>query len=387
MAIDKNIKYELLKDDRYLLMKETACRSEQLQAYFGGEKYVLEVFRRFEEMFPERGVNQIPYLRDGVEVGPTEDIPSAVKRETEHLARSVFPEMPFNDSYKALLFLNENLERIGGIQYRSYSGCVIDRESHVIVPEGSVDMGHFQMNGKTVVVRECSSMYDNNVIIGGESIMKFGPYCRLGILSIPDTSHSGDKYDVCVIHSSHGMSGVDKSKTYDVFSDGGDVLIPLVENAQVLTEHGELRVVKGGKEYDYSIPMLKDMAAKLRAGRLDKLEAEGVGRYFHIVNIQRAYDRSVKTDEVISGRFAEDFAGKVSWSRALDMDLKDFPDVRGIRYIDFKDCTNVHVLFKDGKSLLTDLASPKLLKAISAKVDEMRQSPKRQLKSGSNKIK
>jgi len=61
--------------------------------------------------------------------------------------------------------------------------------------------------------------------------------------------------------------------------------------------------------------------------------------------------------------------------------------VRGIRYIDFKDCTNVHVLFKDGESLLTDLASPKLLKAISAKVDEMRQSPKRQLKSGGNKIK
>lgn len=64
----------------------------------------------------------------------------------------------------------------------------------------------------------------------------------------------------------------------------------------------------------------------------------------------RAYGFAASTDEVIGGRFAQDFAGPAFWTRKLDFTVKGMPEFRGLRYIDFKDCTNTYALFKDGES-------------------------------------
>ena len=60
--------------------------------------------------------------------------------------------------------------------------------------------------------------------------------------------------------------------------------------------------------------------------------------------LHRAYSLSKKSDEVIGGRFADDFAGETTWSRALALDVPGHPDIQGLRYMDFKDCTNHYVL-------------------------------------------
>lgn len=80
--------------------------------------------------------------------------------------------------------------------------------------------------------------------------------------------------------------------------------------------------------------------------------------------LHRAYSLSKATGEVIGGRFAEDFAGKATWSRALDLDVPGHPDIQGLRYMDFKDCTNVHVLYKDGESKFMEDTSPEELEAL-----------------------
>lgn len=80
--------------------------------------------------------------------------------------------------------------------------------------------------------------------------------------------------------------------------------------------------------------------------------------------LHRAYSLSKKSDEVIGGRFADDFAGETTWSRALDLDVPGHPDIQGLRYMDFKDCTNVHILYKDGESCFMETASPEELEAL-----------------------
>ena len=75
--------------------------------------------------------------------------------------------------------------------------------------------------------------------------------------------------------------------------------------------------------------------------------------------IHRAYGQASPTREVIGGNYAEDFAGEARWSRALDFPVPGFSEFKGLRYIDFKDCTNVHVLLKDGNSLpMEEAAGP-----------------------------
>ena len=64
-----------------------------------------------------------------------------------------------------------------------------------------------------------------------------------------------------------------------------------------------------------------------------------------------------KTREVIRGEFAKDFAGEAHWSRALDFEVPGVEDFKGLRYIDFKDCTNVHALYKNGESKAVDSLS------------------------------
>lgn len=69
-----------------------------------------------------------------------------------------------------------------------------------------------------------------------------------------------------------------------------------------------------------------------------------------IAVFDQGYKLAKPTREVIRGEYAKDFVGEVTWSRALDFKVPEMPDFRGIRYIDFVDCTNLHVLYKNGES-------------------------------------
>lgn len=83
--------------------------------------------------------------------------------------------------------------------------------------------------------------------------------------------------------------------------------------------------------------------------------------------IHRAYDAAVPTKEVVTGRYAEDFAGTVTWSRALDFARGSCESVySGLRYMDFKDCTNVYALrASDGEAVSVDaMKSSELLKVV-----------------------
>lgn len=80
-------------------------------------------------------------------------------------------------------------------------------------------------------------------------------------------------------------------------------------------------------------------------------------------DLYAVYTKAKPCNEVITGEFAKDFIGSAKWSRGIDFpgggyskkeipgaDGLDYPEVKGIRYIDFKDCTNIHVLYKNGES-------------------------------------
>lgn len=84
----------------------------------------------------------------------------------------------------------------------------------------------------------------------------------------------------------------------------------------------------------------------------------------------RAYGFASRTDEMISGRLAEDFCGPARWSRALDFPVEGWPEFKGLRYKDFKDCTNTHVLFKDGESCGVYELSDDQVKRVIAGLDE-----------------
>lgn len=66
--------------------------------------------------------------------------------------------------------------------------------------------------------------------------------------------------------------------------------------------------------------------------------------------LQEAYRVARPTNEVVRGNYAGDFSGEVTWSRALDFSVPGMPDAKGLRYIDFKDCTLIRLLMKDGNS-------------------------------------
>lgn len=88
--------------------------------------------------------------------------------------------------------------------------------------------------------------------------------------------------------------------------------------------------------------------------------------------IRSAYGVAKRTNEIIGGNYAEEFAGKATWSRALDFSISSWPEFKGLRYIDFEDCTNIHVLKKDGNSVpmesLSLLELRSVTKALQAKL-------------------
>lgn len=75
-----------------------------------------------------------------------------------------------------------------------------------------------------------------------------------------------------------------------------------------------------------------------------KVVEKAVDAFYHVYS----YASAVK--EPITGMFASEFAGPATWSRILDFDVPGLPDFQGLRYIDFKDCTNVYFKMKDGEA-------------------------------------
>ena len=77
--------------------------------------------------------------------------------------------------------------------------------------------------------------------------------------------------------------------------------------------------------------------------------------------LQEAYKAARPTNEVVRGNYAAEFEGEVSWSRALDFSVPGMPEVKGLRYIDSKDCTVIRLLMKDGNSKpVTELTKSEL---------------------------
>lgn len=125
--------------------------------------------------------------------------------------------------------------------------------------------------------------------------------------------------------------------------------------------------------WEVSVETLYQMRRELSAsglgkGRLENLprdDGNTLGATWEIISIrelalsffQMAYSFADKTREVIGGEFAKDFAGEAHWSRALDFEAPGVEDFKGLRYIDFKDCTNIHALYKNGESKVVDSLS------------------------------
>lgn len=80
--------------------------------------------------------------------------------------------------------------------------------------------------------------------------------------------------------------------------------------------------------------------------------------------IHSLYKYAVDLKEPVAGNYAKEFAGTVNWSRIIDLDVPERPDVRGVGFMDFKDCTNARILMKNGDSSLLHDASAALLHAV-----------------------
>ena len=67
--------------------------------------------------------------------------------------------------------------------------------------------------------------------------------------------------------------------------------------------------------------------------------------------IHALYPLSRDTGEPVTGRYANEFAGPVKWSRGIDIEFEGYPRFRGVRFMDFKDCTNSYLLDRDGEAV------------------------------------
>ena len=148
---------------------------------------------------------------------------------------------------------------------------------------------------------------------------------------------------------------------FDIPDVDGDV----IENGVRTYILKELREVSVGTLYQ----MRRELSASgLGKGHLENLprdDGNTLGatweiewqRTFALSFFYLSYSLADKTREVIGGELAKDFAGEAHWSRALDFEAPGVEDFKGLRYIDFKDYTNVHALYKNGESKVVDSLS------------------------------
>ena len=67
--------------------------------------------------------------------------------------------------------------------------------------------------------------------------------------------------------------------------------------------------------------------------------------------LHKSYGVSTPLNESVIGSYSKDFAGPVTWSRGFDVSVPGYPEVRGMRFMDFKDCTNYFVILNNGDVL------------------------------------
>lgn len=101
-----------------------------------------------------------------------------------------------------------------------------------------------------------------------------------------------------------------------------------------------------------SVPDVKALDVRLDRPVVEKpLDSESQAYRDGVFDVLHgAYKVACPTNEVVRGNYAKEFCGEPKWSRALDFPIPGMPDAKGLRYIDFKDCTLVRLLMKDGNS-------------------------------------
>ena len=98
-------------------------------------------------------------------------------------------------------------------------------------------------------------------------------------------------------------------------------------------------------------------------------EIKGLDNEF--ITIQKAYSIAEKTDRLVSGEFAKDFSGPVVWSRELPMMIPNHPEILGVAFMDYKDCTNVHVLTDDGECRLVEEQPRDIILAVAKECERL----------------
>ena len=78
--------------------------------------------------------------------------------------------------------------------------------------------------------------------------------------------------------------------------------------------------------------------------------------------IHYAYNFAEPSSEVIRGKYSREFSGQAHWSRSLDLKSDPrWPEMKGLRYVDFTDCTLARVILRDGESVsVEDLSCQQL---------------------------
>lgn len=87
--------------------------------------------------------------------------------------------------------------------------------------------------------------------------------------------------------------------------------------------------------------------------------------------IQKAYAIAEPTDRLVSGRLAEDFSRPVVWSRELPLILPEHPEILGVAFMDYKDCTNVHVLTDNGECHLVEVQPRDTVLAVAKECERL----------------
>lgn len=90
-------------------------------------------------------------------------------------------------------------------------------------------------------------------------------------------------------------------------------------------------------------------------------------------NVLDLYDSCDYSKEVVGGNLAEDFSGKVTWSKGIDFDLPGHGDVRGLRFMVWGDrSVSGYILNHNGDSTPVTECSASVLKSVLKKMKELK---------------
>lgn len=125
------------------------------------------------------------------------------------------------------------------------------------------------------------------------------------------------------------------------------------------------------KEYtDFDLSKL--LTASARGELFEKPLSEMSEKERHIDAIHKLYEFAEKGDVPVTGSLANDFCGPATWSRTYNLNglepalpaVQGYPEVLGIGYLDFKDCTNAYVRMRNGEAFSIHELSSDSLRAV-----------------------